>query len=68
MISEASFRCGQDATEVGRDVHVTRKSVITIQYEGEGGRRLPSLLRRRGSFVAVGSANRRFRYVVYNQP
>jgi hypothetical protein len=52
-----------------RDAHVTRRSVVTIQYVGNGGRRPTSVTAQKaGSFVAIGSANRRFRYVVYNQP
>jgi Collagen triple helix repeat (20 copies) len=52
-----------------RDTHVTTSSVVMIQYVGAGGRRPTSVTQQKvGSFVAVGSPNRRFRYVVYNQP
>jgi hypothetical protein len=52
-----------------RDAHVRPTSVVTIQYVGEGGRRPTSVANQKaGSFVAVGSPKRRFRYVVFNQP
>lgn len=50
-----------------KDPNVRPSSVIIVQYVGRGGQRPTSVARiRHGSFVALGTPRRAFRYVVFN--
>jgi hypothetical protein len=65
--SKRSRSFGRTGRVQVRDPNVRASSTIIVQYVGEPGRRPTAVSRiRKGSFVAVGSPKRRFRYVVHN--
>lgn len=65
--SSRTYRFSKKGRRPIRDPHVKRSSVVIIQYVGRGGKRPTSVARqRRGSFVAIGSPRRAFRYVIFD--
>lgn len=65
--SARTYRFSKKGRRLIRNRHVKRNSVIIVQYVGRGGMRPTSVARvRPGSFVAIGSPRRAFRFVIFD--